>query len=418
MGINPAGKAGDQPNHPLAGRMALIAGLSNNIIIGSLMGSFGIFLASVQLHLDVELEQASVGMMVMLVGASALAPIIGVMIARYSLRALLITGTVMMVLGFLILGFTTSYPIYLAVFGLLFGPALSLAGSMGPATLVTRWFNQNRGLALGLIHLPIIVGIMPIGLNAFLSIYSVQAAYLTLAAVGALVLLPVVMLTIDYPPGYAAPIVAGEQRTVDGSLSVGQLVSKPKFWALALAYICSTTSSVTLGSLLIPMAETWDFTRSQAALLASIMAMVGLAGSILFGWVADKLGGGRTLALIGCNCALLWSLLLLESSFFVVAIIIGLIGLHGVGAVPAFGRGLSDAYGQASYSRGVGLSSVISLPFKAIAMIGASRIATETGSFAIPVTVMACVFVGAVACGLYAASGAKAVGKEGELQLA
>lgn len=418
MALNSAAVASAQPNHPLAKRMGVIAGVSHNVVIGTVMGSFSVLLASVQTRLDVKLEQASAGILLMMVGASALAPIIGVLVARYSLRLLLMIGGVLMVLGYLILGLTTSYPLYLAVYGLCFGPALSLAGSIGPATLVTRWFNHNRGLALGLVHLPIVIAIMPIGINAFLSSYSAQAAYLTLAGLSAIVMLPLTALTVNHPPGYVPPVERGEKRTADGSLSVGQLLSRSKFWALSLANVASTTSSVMLGSLLVPMGQSWDFSRGQSALLASIMSMVGIAGSVLFGWVADKLGGGRTLALVGFNCAILWSLLLLKPPFVVVAIVVGLIGMHGAGAIPALGRGISDTFGQPSYSRGFGLNTVISLPFMALAMIGGSRIARETGSFAVPITVMAGFFVIAVACGIYAASGRRISAPEGEPQLA
>ncbi|MBB4858216.1 putative MFS family arabinose efflux permease [Novosphingobium chloroacetimidivorans] len=416
MALNSAVPVADAPNHLLAKRMGLIAGVSHNVVIGTIMGSFSVLLASVEGRLGVKLEQASAGILLMIVGSSALAPIVGVLVARYSLRLLLMLGGVLTVLGYLILGLTQSYPLYLAVYGLCFGPALSLAGSIGPATLVTRWFNSNRGLALGLVHLPIMIAVLPVALNAFLADYGAQAAYLTLAGVAAILMLPLTALTVDHPPGYVAPVSTGEKRTADGSLSTGQLLASPKFWALSLANCASMTSSVMLGSLLIPMGQSWDFSRGQSALLASIMSLVGIAGSVLFGWVADKLGGGRTLALVAFDCAILWALLLTEPPFAAVAVIVGLIGMHGAGAIPALGRGVSDTFGQPSYSRGFGLNTVISLPFIACAMLGGSRIARETGSFAIPVTAMAIVFAIAVLCGLYAASGVKAPTRQADPQ--
>lgn len=394
--------------------MGLIAGVSHNVVIGTVFGSFSVMLASVQDRLDIKLEQASAAMLLMLVGSSALAPIVGVLVARYSLRLLLMVGAVLTVTGYLILGLTNSYPLYLAAYGLCFGPAMTLAGSIGPATLVSRWFNKNRGLALGLVHLPIVIAIAPVALNAFVSQSGHAVVYLTLAGVAALVMLPLTALTVDHPPGYTAPVSAEESRTADGSLSTGQLLSRPRFWALSIANIASTTSSVMMGSLLVPMGESWEFTRGQSALLASVMSTVGIGGSILFGWVSDKLGGARTLALVGFDCAILWALLLLEPPFPVVAVVVGLIGMHGAGAIPALGRGLTDAFGQPSYSRGFGLNTVIALPFMGFAMIGGSRIARETGSFAIPIVCMAGFFVVAVACGLYAAGGRKAVA--GKLQ--
>lgn len=403
MAVSAAEPASEVPNHPLAKRMGLIAGVSHNVVIGTVMGSFSIMLASVQQRLGVPLEQASAGILLMMIGASALAPVVGVLVARYSLRLLLMLGGFLTVLGYLILAFTNSYVLYLAAYGLCFGPAMSLAGSIGPATLVTRWFSKNRGLALGLVHLPLVIAVVPVALNAFLGQYGYVAAYLTLAAITAAVMLPLTAMTIDHPPGYAAPVAREEGRTADGSLSTGQLLLRPAFWAMSLANVASTTSSVMLGSLLIPMGESWDFTRGQSAMLASLMATVGLVGSVLFGWVADKLGGARTLALIAFDCAILWCILLMQPPFAVVAVVVGLIGMHGAGAIPGLGRAITDTFGQASYSRGFGLNTVIALPFMAIAMIGGSKVASETGSFGLPITGMVVFFVVGLALALYAA---------------
>jgi len=392
--------------------MGVIAGVSHNVVIGTIMGSFSVMLASVQNRMGVELEEASAGIFLMMIGSSILAPIVGVLVARYSLRLLLMLGGVLTVLGFLVLGLTSSYPLYLAAYLLCFGPALSLAGAIGPATLVTRWFNSNRGLALGMVHLPIVIAILPVALNAFVEAYGAAVAYLTLGGIAAAVMLPLTALTVDHPPGYVAPTVKHEKRTSDGSLSTAQLLARPRFWALSLANIASTTSSVMLGSLLLPMGESWHFTRGQSALLASIMSAVGLLGSVMFGYIADRLGGARTLALVGLDCAILWGVLLTEPSFPVVAVVIGLIGMHGAAAIPALGRGITDTFGQPSYSRGFGLNTIIALPFMGTAMIGSGRIARETGSFAIPVACMIGFFMIGMILGLFASTGPKVSGPD------
>lgn len=390
-------------------RMGLIAGVSHNVVIGTVMGSFGLMLASVEQRLGVSGEQAAAGIPLVLVGSSILAPFIGVLIARVSLKLLLLVGALLTVAGYFLLAFTNSYALYLLAYGLCFGPALSLAGSIGPATLVTRWFNRNRGLALGVVHLPVVIAIVPWALERALGVYQPSTLYAAIGTISAILLLPLVLLTVDHPPTRetVAPVPA-EKRTADGSLSIAQLLARPRFWALCLAAIASMTSSVALGSLLVPMGMSWGFTRPDAALLQSIMSLVGIAGSVLFGWVADKLGGGRSLALIGFNCAILWTILLQHPPFWVAALVIGLIGMHGAGAIPTLGRGLSDAFGQASYSRGFGLNTLIGLPFIAISVVGSARVFSVTGSYDPAIMAIAGFFVLAILLGLYGASGVKA----------
>lgn len=139
---------------------------------------------------------------------------------------------------------------------------------------------------------------------------------------------------------------------------------------------------------------------------------------MLFGVVADKLGGGRSLALIGFNCAALWAILLTHPPFVVTAVVVGLIGMHGAGAIPTLGRGLSDTFGQASYSRGFGLSTLIGLPFIAISVVGSARVFTMTGSYDLAVQAIAAFFVAAIFLGLYGATGPKVEGPASESGLA
>ncbi|MBO9725289.1 MAG: MFS transporter [Novosphingobium sp.] len=400
-----------RPNHPLAIRMGVIAGVSHNLVIGTVMGSFGILLASVEQRLDVSAEAAAAGIPLVLVGSSLLAPFVGVLIAKVSLRLLMLAGALLMVGGYFLLAFTQSYALYLVAYGLFFGPALSLAGSVGPATLVTRWFSGNRGLALGVVHLPVVIAIMPWLLHEALGGVAPTTLYLAIGLVAAAVMIPLGLMTIDHPPGreMVAP-VARDRRTLDGSLSVGQLLARPRFWALCLAAVASMAGSVMLGSLLVPMGESWGFTRAESAQLQSFMSLAGIVGSVLFGWIADRLGGGRSLALIGFDCALLWAVLLLHPPFAVTAVVVALIGMHGIGAIPTLGRGLSDAFGQASYSRGFGLNTLIGLPFIASAVIGSAKAFSLTGSYDPAIKAMVVFFVLAVVFGLYGATGPKAEG--------
>lgn len=411
------GNAPDIPNHPLAVHMGVIAGFSHNLVIGTIMGSFGILLASVEQRLGVSGEAAAAGIPLVLVGSSILAPFVGVLIAKISLRLLLLAGALLTAGGYLLLAFTQSYALYLVAYGLFFGPALSLAGSVGPATLVTRWFHSNRGLALGVVHLPVVIAVIPWLLHEALDGVSPTAIYLAIGIATAAIMIPLSLLTIDHPPGRetVAPVPAG-QRTSDGSLSIAQLLSRSRFWALSLAAVASMASSIMLGSLLVPMGESWGFSRAEAAQLQSIMSLSGIAGSVMFGWIADKLGGGRSLALIGFNCALLWAMLLFHPPFAVTAIIVGLIGMHGVGAIPTLGRGLSDTFGQASYSRGFGLNTLIGLPFIASAVIGSAKVFSLTGSYDPAIKAITVFFVLAVVLGLYGATGPKVEGPHAALE--
>ena len=117
---------------------------------------------------------SSVGALVIF-GSAMIASFVGPLMARYSLRLLMFAGAMLSVAGYLILAFSNSYPIVSGELSCCCsGRAWRIAGSVGPATLVTRWFSRNRGLALGLVHLSLVVAVMPIACNWVLEAYGAR----------------------------------------------------------------------------------------------------------------------------------------------------------------------------------------------------------------------------------------------------
>lgn len=353
--------------------MGVVAFLAHNVIIGSLFGTAGVLLKPLQERLHAPGELVALAMPMVMVGSAVLASVVGVLAARYSLRILLATAATMVVTGWILLAFTTNIVVFLCVYGMLFGPAMAIGGSVLPPTLVTRWFSRNRGLAIGLVHLPVVITIMPIMADWVMTGYGMTTAFLTLAAFAALLLYPAAIALQDHPPG-ERDLTASESVHPTGAgkigLTIGQLVRNRVFWCYAFTAGALNTSSVVLGVHLVSMGESWGIGHVDAVSLASIMSLVGLGGSVFYGWVADRLGGARTLALIALVDAVLWSLLLLQPPFPIVASLIGLLGMGGAGSIPALSKGIGESFGQEAFSRAFGFSSTVVLPLMICGIVG------------------------------------------------
>lgn len=369
------------PNHPQAVWMGLIAGISHNMVIGCLMGSFSVMLASVEQRLQVTREMSTAAGPLVILGSAILASVVGELMARHSLRLLMFVGACLSVIGYLVLAFTASYPVYLGAYLLLFGPSMAIAGSVGPATLVTRWFSRNRGIALGLVHLSIVVAIMPLLSNWVLENYGAKATYLMLATLVGISLVPATLAIRDYPPGSSVAHVLTPAGQLPDTLKVGQIIRRPAFWALAMASGLVIASIMVLTFNMIQLAESLGIPRDKGAMLQAIMAFSGMAGSIIFGWIADKLGGARGLALLAFNSAVLFALLLLDLPFAALAVVIGLFGLHGAGMIPNLSRALAHSLGQGSFSRAFGLATACGVPFTVIGVMATAAVYTRTGSY-------------------------------------
>lgn len=384
-------------NHPLAFRMAVIAFVTNNITIGTLWGSFSVLLSSVEMRLGVGRELSTLAVPAMNLAMAVFAPIVGMIAPRYSLRILMLLGATLSTAGFALLAVSKSYPLYLAAYGLFLGPGMAI-GVILPATLVTRWFAVHRGRALGIVCTPMVIAVIPLTISWVLQVQGLTASYWVLAALSAVAIVAN-LFVINSPPAAATTTASTTAATQDkqtaasGTISAGALLKAPRFWALSIAGIASTTSSIILTAHMVPMAGTWGYTATLAATLLSIQSLVGIVGTILFGWIADRIGGVMALALIVLDGAILWSLLLMHPPFAVTALLIGLIGLHGAGVLPVLGLVLSDAFGRENFSRAYGINNFVNLPFSVASVPLAAVVYTKTGSYSGAIVGQAIFFV-------------------------
>jgi cyanate permease len=390
------------PNDPRAVRMGAIAWLAHNIIVGSIFGSAGVLLIPLQERLQISRGLASIGVPMVIVGSAILASVAGVLAGRYTLRRLMAVSGALLALAWLVLAFAHSYWLFLISYGLLLGPAMAIGGSVLPPTLVTRWFQRHRGLAIGIVHLPIVITIMPLAASLVIEHFGVTALFFALAAFAAVTLIPASLALIEYPHGHdpsqrggetAAERMARGAPSAEPAFTVPQLLKNVRFWLLALAVGAINTSSVVLAAHLPSMGVAWGYATTSAAALASIMSLVGMAGSIIFGFVSDKIGGARTLALIAFDDVILWLLLLMDLPYTARAVVIGLIGMHGSGAIPAMSKAMASAFGEASFSRAFGLASTATLPLMVAAVVGFGVVFQARGSYAAGIVAMIAYFV-------------------------
>jgi cyanate permease len=407
----------DGPHHPSALRMALIASLTFNIGMGTIMGTSGVLLPHMRQYLGVSTEAVSAGMLAVIVAAAVFGPKIGSLAVRHSLRGILAAAAIMIAAVWALLCLTQSYVVFLLVNALLFGPSTAITGSILPPTIVTRWFHRNRGLAIGLCHLPILVAIMPLALEWTIQQIGLRPTFLVLAVLPLVTLLPASLLLKDWPPEQAVPTdgadvaPASHDTASHGvALTLGQILRQPRFWALTLAVGVPNASSMLLALHLVSMAKSWGIDPLAAAGLASIMAAVGMAGAVLLGMLADRIGGARLLAVIAICSTVLWLLLLTRPPFLGLAAIIGAIGLFGSGSVPAISKAYGECFGRASFSRAIGLTSLVGLPLMALGLILPGTAVRMTGSYTPIILGMAGAFAAAA---LLAMSAARATPRPG-----
>ena len=119
-------------------------------------------------------------------GASAvLMPLLGNLMDRVSVRKLMILGGLFLAAGYVAISFATTFVQVLVVFGLLIAPANVLIGPLAVTVLLSRWFADLRGRAIGIAIAGIAAGgfVFPMIIQGLLDAYSWRQALQLLALV-------------------------------------------------------------------------------------------------------------------------------------------------------------------------------------------------------------------------------------------
>jgi cyanate permease len=363
--------------------MAAIAFLSNNLAVACVYAAYSVLIGPIEAKLGVTRDLSSLGLPLVSLAIALTAPLAGVLDGKVSLRLLMGMGELMLVTGLVVAGVTHNIVVYLVAYGLLIGPGLCLTAIMLPSTLVTRWYNVNRGRTLGIVNMPILGVIMPSMVAVAVRAYGPSTTYFLLAGLMAL-LLPALFFVVDYPPNAIDP--SGEDMLVEVAahpgMSVGDLLRAGRFWALTLTFAAVMTSGVILAAHLVPMVIGWGVDMTKAAGLLGATALGGIAGSLIFGWIADRLGGASTLVLLCVNSAILWAILLLRPPFAVLLPLAALLGAHAASVIAVIGMAFSQRFGQASFARAFGVSNLLNLPIMVLGVPLAAYVYVRTGSYA------------------------------------
>lgn len=191
-------------NHPdqgsrdfLGWRMVALGFLAVNLAIGSTFGSFGVLIKPVAADFGASRGLASLGIAIILLLMGLSGPLLGVALRHLRIRTVMIAGALLMAAGFLLASRAPGIDLSVC-HSLVAGSGCALLGIIPSSTLVTNWFVARRGLAMGLISVPLIVALAPPAV-AWLIEWRDWRFALVMQAVAVLLLLPFLLLVVDRP---------------------------------------------------------------------------------------------------------------------------------------------------------------------------------------------------------------------------
>ncbi len=254
---------------------------------------------------------------------------------RIGVRAVVMSGSIMVCLGLYVASSGGLTSLYLG-YGLLVG-LVGTSGMFAPLmTYVTRWFDRKRGTAVALISSgQYIAGVI---WPALFQVGIERAGWRqTMATYGLFVVctvLPLALIFLRRPPEYAAAGAAGSGpasgRPVLGlnpNLALGILATA--------TFFCCVTMSMPLQHL-VAFCSDLGFTASHGPAMLSLLLACAFLSRQFWGWLADRIGGLRTVLATSVCQALAMSLFLTTQTEFGLFTISAIFGFGFAGLIPGY----------------------------------------------------------------------------------
>lgn len=246
--------------------------------------------------------------------------------------------------------------------GLLVGAGTGVAANTLGATIVSRWFETRRGLAMGLLTASAATGQMvflPL-MAAMVGSYGWRSVAFLVSAV-ALLAIPLVWLLLPEGPASIGQKMVGQtSETADDGRSkrnplaialdaLRTSVRMPDFWLLFMSFfVCGLSTNGYIGTQFIAMCNDYGINEVSSASILAAMGMLDLVGTTLSGWLSDRYNprvllfwyyGLRGLALIFLPYAF-------GLQYYGLAIFAIFYGLDWIATVPPTVRLANDVFGR------------------------------------------------------------------------
>ena len=293
----------------------MVAANSALRVLGAGLHSYGFTVFFLPISQDLNLNRTSTSLAFSLARAEGAieGPVVGHLLDRHGPKPIMLAAVLLMGVGYLLLSQVNSYATFLIVY---LG-VISLAHVGGfmhaPMVLINTWFIRYRARAITISSAAF--GLGGVLLAPVLSVIVQAWGWRWGAAIGGLLFLVIgipLCLTIrrspesmgllpdgDEPAG-PEPGKDGAEQTIKSEVevTVAEALRSFAFWGSVLAAGIRNASYHAISVHFVPLMVWKGFSQPQAALLLSVFAFLGMASTLILGWLADKANKPRMIAFI------------------------------------------------------------------------------------------------------------------------
>jgi MFS family permease len=304
----------------------------------------------------------------------------GWVVDRFGPRRLMLAGIVMAGGALVGLGAVSTlgvfYVCYLAnALGYVCG------GPLPNQVLLSRWFDRNRGKAMGFAYLGIGIGgaIVPLAATALTSAFGWRVALQVLGVAMVLIAFPMAWFVRDDPGGtHATAPTAAPSRA-----PLGPVLRSGAFYLLLVGSMCSIAAvGGTMQNLKLFLSLDLHLTQLHVAQIASLVLVGSLVGRILMGYLADRWPRKQVMILIYLIVASAIPLLFVAGQAWARPAFALLFGIGLGGDYMIIPLMAADLFGTRTLGRLLGIVLTADGVAEAVAPMLVASIRDRTGSYA------------------------------------
>ena len=345
---------------------------TQSVAMGFSIMTFPLFVPFLLDEFGTERGPIVVGQSLFLAVMQGVGSVLGRVLDRRSIRAVMALGALVMAACLFALSRATA----LWQLGLLFGVVLSIGATMlGPlssSTVAAKWFRKKLGRAQGLTNMGGPAGglfFAPVA-GALLARFGWRTTLVWFAGITLLVIPPLWAVVRNrpadlgqHPDGEPQPAEAEAGAHVGAVWAPAQLLRTRSFWCLALPLGVLMSISTAWIANFATFATDLGVGGEQASLFLGIGSGVGILSTLAFGALSDRFDGR----------VLLWTIMAIHAGAFALLRTLSgpagflplviLLGSAGGGMMPVYASLIGRIFGPASFGSVMGLAGLVMLPF-------------------------------------------------------
>ena len=318
----------------------LAVALALMTIGGAGMYSMAVVLPPLQIEFGIARADASFPFTLTMVGFGLGGVLMGRLSDRFGVLVPVLLGSGCLAAGFTAAGFAQTLFQFSAAHGLLIGVGTS--GTFVPLIAdITLWFTRRRGIAVAVVMSGnyLAGALWPPLMQHFIDTAGWRATYMGtgLICLAAMPLLALALRRKPPPiaqlPSRAAP---GASRTIaDPERPLGLSLSQLQSLLCVAGVSCCVAMSMPQVHMVAYCADL-GFPAARGAEMLALMMVFGIASRLASGWIADRVGGLRTLLLGAALQATALALFLPFDGLAALYVVSALFGLFQGGIVPSY----------------------------------------------------------------------------------